>query len=51
MDKPIGETLAALKSGELVGSVKQVAADALEAGKSAARGGPAEQPGEHTEHA
>jgi len=48
MDKPIGETLAALKSGELVGSVKQVAADALAAGKGAAQGGPAEQPGEHT---
>jgi ElaB/YqjD/DUF883 family membrane-anchored ribosome-binding protein len=38
MDKPIGETLAALKSGELVGSVKQVAADTLEAGKGAAQG-------------
>jgi vacuolar-type H+-ATPase subunit H len=35
-DKPIGETFAALKSGELVASVKQVAADALEAGKGAA---------------
>ncbi|WP_267395787.1 hypothetical protein [Sphingomonas sp. GC_Shp_5] len=36
-DKPIGETFAALKSGELVASVKQVAADALEAGKGAAQ--------------
>jgi ElaB/YqjD/DUF883 family membrane-anchored ribosome-binding protein len=42
-DKPIGETVAALKSGELVGSVKQVAADALEAGKGAAKAEPASQ--------
>jgi ElaB/YqjD/DUF883 family membrane-anchored ribosome-binding protein len=42
-DKPIGEAVAALKSGELVGSVKQVAADALEAGKSAAKPEPASQ--------
>jgi ElaB/YqjD/DUF883 family membrane-anchored ribosome-binding protein len=43
--KPIGEAVAALKSGELVGSVKQVAADALEAGKGAAEAEPAsEQP-------
>ncbi|WP_267397464.1 MULTISPECIES: hypothetical protein [unclassified Sphingomonas] len=35
-DKPIGEAVAALKSGELIASVKQVAADALEAGKGAA---------------
>jgi ElaB/YqjD/DUF883 family membrane-anchored ribosome-binding protein len=37
MDKPIGETLAALKNGDLVESVKQVAADTLEAGKGAAQ--------------
>ncbi|MBB5713030.1 DUF3618 domain-containing protein [Sphingomonas xinjiangensis] len=37
-DRPIGEAFAALKSGELVGSVKQVAADALEAGKVAVKG-------------
>jgi ElaB/YqjD/DUF883 family membrane-anchored ribosome-binding protein len=42
-DKPIGEAVAALTSGELVGSVKQVAADALEAGKGAAKAEPASQ--------
>ena len=42
-DKPIGEAVAALKSGELVGSVKQVAADVLEAGKGAAKAEPASQ--------
>jgi len=41
-EKPIGETLAALKSGELVGSVKQIAADALEAGKGAVTREPAD---------
>lgn len=41
-DKSIGDTLAALKSGELLGSVKQVAADALEAGKGAAQPEPIE---------
>jgi hypothetical protein len=42
-DKPIGEVVAALKSGEMIGSVKQVAADVLEAGKSAAKPEPASQ--------
>lgn len=41
-EKPIGEALAALKNGELLGSVKRVAADALEAGKGAAQPEPAE---------
>jgi hypothetical protein len=43
-DKPIGEAVAALKSGELVGSVKHVAADVLEAGKDAAKTEPSRQP-------
>lgn len=42
-DKPIGEAVAALKSGELLGSVKQVAADVLEAGKGAANAEPTSQ--------
>ena len=36
-DKPIGEAVASLPSGELASSVKQVAADVVEAGKAAAR--------------
>jgi ElaB/YqjD/DUF883 family membrane-anchored ribosome-binding protein len=44
-DKPIGEALAALKSGDLAGSVKQVAADALNAGKEAAKDAPADARG------
>jgi hypothetical protein len=46
-DRPIGEALAALKSGELVESVKHVAADVLETGKAAAGG--AEQTRAHPE--
>lgn len=37
-DRPIGEAVAALKSGELVESVKHVATDVLETGKAAAAG-------------
>ncbi|MGK6323107.1 DUF3618 domain-containing protein [Sphingomonas sp. DT-51] len=40
-DRPIGEAVAALKSGELAESVRHVAADVLETGKAAA--GDAEQ--------
>lgn len=50
-DKPIGEAVAALKSGELVGSVKQVAADVLEAGKGAAKTEPSRQPTDQFGHA
>jgi len=51
-DKPVGEAFAALKSGDLVASVKQVAADALEAGKGAAHAEAAPAaPGHGTEQA
>jgi hypothetical protein len=47
-DKPIGEAVAALRSGELASSVKQVASDVVEAGKAAAQSemqsGPTDRP-------